>query len=108
MNVSIHVRWALIVLAVMIVVMLMSKWTGRPSHSDVTLLVQKAASNNKVAHADPCVANARIHLNNARTQLQAAVAASSTAIVSRIAGEDVNTLLHEMDIFEVQLNTQPL
>ena len=108
MSLPTHVRYAFIVVLVMVIIILMSKWTGRSSQPsvDITIIVQEAAAANGAAHAHNNPVDALAELNCARSKLETAVSLSSADVVSRIAGVDVETLRAEMHAHDQMLRSQ--
>lgn len=119
-NMACHLRYALLVVAVVIVIILLSRWTGKKSgglatptltplarvHGDVKSVVEEAAAANEAAHAQPNRLEALIDVTSALATLNTASTLAGKEPVTQAAGVPVRTLEQELAAHQRQLLTE--
>jgi len=109
-----HVRYALIVVIVTVVIILLSRWTGKGtaptvpplSYTDVRAVVRAAATANTAAHTQPNRLDALVDLTAALATLNTATMLAGEDVVTKAAGVSVATLEQELVVHRQQLMSE--
>jgi dihydroxyacetone kinase DhaKLM complex PTS-EIIA-like component DhaM len=94
-----HLKYALIVIAALVVVVLLSKWTGTrtgAAPSQVQRVVRQAADHNTAAHNQDDPVAALVDVTSALACLHTAVELSGPECVEKASGVSTRTLENEM------------
>jgi hypothetical protein len=111
MNIACHLKYALFVVAGIMVVVLLSKWTGKKAvvgagPSQVQQVVNQAAEHNTSAHSQHDAVVALVDVTTALASLNTAVALSGEECVKKAAGVPTRTLENEMVAYQRKLMRQ--
>lgn len=107
-----HIKYAAIVLAIVVVLVGLSTWTGRvtraapqPTNPDTVAhdVVQRAAKTNDAAHASTDPVASLVSVTTALASLRAAVEFTSDGVVQHAAGVPMPTLQREMEAHQREL-----
>lgn len=115
-NFACHVRYALVVVGIVVVIILLSRWTGKTtpvptpttsaaplSRADVRTVVAEAAAANESAYTQPNRLDALVDVTAALATLNTASSLAGKDPVTQAAGVPVRTLEHELASHQRQL-----
>ena len=113
-QVACHLKYAIFVLVGIVVVILLSKWTGKRCVQPATssggvverVMVNSAHANEASYNPSQHPANALIEATTALVSLNTAAEYSGDAEVARVAGASVDTLRREMMARQQELMAQ--
>lgn len=107
-----HVKYALIVMAIFIVIMMMSKWTGAkapkgfvspPAVTDIQSVVEGAARSNTNAHKTQDHVRALVDVTTALSAIQTTTSLVGSGPVTNAAGVETQVLENEMEKHQQRL-----
>ena len=108
-----HLRYALIVLAAGLLIILLSRWTGKNnfaptyattlSPADVKTVVDEASLANQAAHSQTNKLDALLDVTTALATLNTATSLAGKEPVTQAAGVPLRTLEHELAAHQRQL-----
>jgi hypothetical protein len=101
-------KYAVIVVTGLVVVVLLSKWTGRKpvASTQVQAVVTRAAESNTASYSQNDPVASLVDVTTAIASLQTAVALSGAACVSNATGVPTHTLEREMTTHQSRLMRQ--
>jgi flagellar biosynthesis/type III secretory pathway M-ring protein FliF/YscJ len=114
---SCHLRYALIVIAAVVLIIMLSRWTGKTnfkpttpttssSRVDVKTVVDEAAAANQAAHSSTNTLDALLDVTTAIATLNTATTLAGKEPVTNAAGVSLRTLEQEMGAHQRQLIMQ--
>ena len=104
-GISCHIKYALLVFLGLMVIVLLSKWTGKkagpghippPSTAKVKQVVTKAAESNAASHSHQDVVDSLVDVTSAITSLKTAVDLAGDQDVKAASGVSTQVLESEM------------